>query len=142
MKIMLTSIALAWAGGMAAAQGPAAAATTLDVVNQFNEAINRHDITAVTMLLSDDTVFENTGPSPDGTRIEGKAAVAAFWEKWFASNPDARFEPEETIAAGDRCTVRWVYRKMREGQPWHLRGIDVFTVRDGKVAAKLAYVKG
>jgi hypothetical protein len=27
-------------------------------------------------------------------------------------------------------------------QPWHLRGVDVFTVRDGKVAAKLAYVKG
>ena len=30
----------------------------------------------------------------------------------------------------------------RNGQPWHLRGVDVFTVRDGKVAAKLAYVKG
>jgi ketosteroid isomerase-like protein len=38
--------------------------------------------------------------------------------------------------------VLWVYRKMRNGQPWHLRGVDVFTVRDGKVAAKLAYVKG
>jgi hypothetical protein len=36
----------------------------------------------------------------------------------------------------------WVYRKVRSGQPWHLRGVDVFTVRDGKVAAKLAYVKG
>jgi hypothetical protein len=31
---------------------------------------------------------------------------------------------------------------MRNGQPWHLRGVDVFTVRDGKVAAKFAYVKG
>jgi hypothetical protein len=28
------------------------------------------------------------------------------------------------------------------GQPWQLRGVDVFTVRDGKAAAKLAYVKG
>jgi hypothetical protein len=32
--------------------------------------------------------------------------------------------------------------KMRNGQAWHLRGVDVFTVREGKVAAKLAYVKG
>ena len=29
-----------------------------------------------------------------------------------------------------------------ERAAWHLRGVDVFTVRDGKVAAKLAYVKG
>jgi len=27
-------------------------------------------------------------------------------------------------------------------QPWHLRGVDVFTVRGERVAAKLAYVKG
>lgn len=31
---------------------------------------------------------------------------------------------------------------MRNGQPWHLRGVDIFTVHDGKGAAKLAYVKG
>jgi len=30
----------------------------------------------------------------------------------------------------------------KHGEPWHLRGVDVFTVRDGKVAAKLAYVTG
>ena len=31
---------------------------------------------------------------------------------------------------------------MRNGEPWHLRGVDIFKVRDGKVAAKFAYVKG
>ena len=46
------------------------------------------------------------------------------------------------FASGDRAVVRWVYRKQRNGQSWHLRGVDVFTVRDGQVAAKLAYVKG
>jgi hypothetical protein len=39
-------------------------------------------------------------------------------------------------------SLRWVYRKLRNGQPWYLRGLDVFTVREGRVAAKLAYVKG
>ena len=116
--------------------------STADVVNRFGAAINRHDAAAVAALLTDDTVFENTGPVPDGTRVEGKAAVAAFWEKWIAANADAVFETEDMFVAGDRCTVRWVYRKMRNGQPWHLRGVDVFTVRDGKVAAKLSYVKG
>jgi ketosteroid isomerase-like protein len=123
-----------------AAQSPVG--STLDVVNRFNDAINRHDAAAVAALLTDDTVFENTGPVPDGTRVEGKAAVAAFWQKWMVANADAHFEAEEVIVAGDRCTVRWVYRKMRDGKPWHLRGIDVFTVRDGKIASKLSYVKG
>jgi ketosteroid isomerase-like protein len=68
--------------------------------------------------------------------------VAAFWAKWIAANPGARFEAEEIIVAGDRCIVRWMYRKSRHGRPWHVRGVDVFTVRDGKIAAKLAYVKG
>jgi steroid delta-isomerase-like uncharacterized protein len=112
------------------------------VIERFNEAFNRHDADALAPLLTDDTVFEDTSPTPDGQRIEGKAAVVAFWRSWFARNPDAQFEAEEMIVSADRVVVRWVYHKIRNGQPWHLRGVDVFTVRDGKVAAKLAYVKG
>ena len=121
---------------------PAEHASTSEVVNQFNDAINRHDVDAVSRLLTEDTVFEDTSPAPDGKRHEGKRAVLEFWRTWFEQNADARFEAEETILSGDRAVVRWVYRKMRDGQPWHLRGVDVFTVRDGKIAAKLAYVKG
>jgi ketosteroid isomerase-like protein len=111
-------------------------------IDNFNDAFNRHDVDTLAALLTDDTVFENTSPAPDGRRIEGKAAVVEFWRAWFAHNADARFDAEEIIVGGSRATVLWVYRKMRSGQPWHLRGVDVFTVRDGKVAAKCAYVKG
>jgi ketosteroid isomerase-like protein len=116
--------------------------TTRTIIDRFNEAFNQHDADAVALWLTDDTVFEDTSPAPDGQRIEGKAAVVAFWRGWFARNPDAVFEAEDVIVSLDRAVVRWVYRKVRSGQPWHLRGVDVFTVRDGKVAAKLAYVKG
>jgi ketosteroid isomerase-like protein len=116
--------------------------TTRTIIDRFNEAFNQHDADAVALWLTDDTVFEDTSPAPDGQRIEGKAAVVAFWRAWFARNPDAVFETEDVIVSLDRAVVRWVYRKVRSGQPWHLRGVDVFTVRDGKVAAKLAYVKG
>src|SRR6516165_9757453 len=91
--------------------------STLAVIERFNEAFNRHDADAVASLLTDDTVFEDTSPAPDGKRIEGKPAVAAFWREWFARNPDAKFEAEETIVSGDRVVVRWVYRKMRNGLP-------------------------
>jgi ketosteroid isomerase-like protein len=115
---------------------------TRTAIDSFNEVFNRHDADALAALLTDDTVFEDTSPAPDGRRIEGKAAVVEFWRGWFARNPDARFEAEEVIVSGRRAVVRWVYRKTRNGQPWHLRGVDIFTVRDGRVAAKLAYVKG
>jgi steroid delta-isomerase-like uncharacterized protein len=115
---------------------------TRAAIEHFNEAFNRHDTEAVAALLTDDTVFEDTSPAPDGKRIEGKTAVVEFWRAWFARNPDAQFETEEMIVSGDRAVVRWVYHKVRNGQPWHLRGVDVFAVRQGKVAAKLAYVKG
>ena len=116
--------------------------TTRTAVERFNEAFNRHDADALATLLTEDTVFEDTSPAPDGRRVEGSAAVVTFWREWFMRNADARFEAEETIVSGNRATVLWVYRKMRNGQPWHLRGVDIFTVRDGKIAAKLAYVKG
>ncbi len=115
---------------------------TRQAIERFNEAFNRHDADALAELLTDDTVFEDTSPAPDGRRIEGKAAVVEFWRGWFARNSDARFEAEEMIVSGNRAVVPWVYRKMRNGQPWHLRGVDIFSVRDGKVAAKQAYVKG
>jgi ketosteroid isomerase-like protein len=115
---------------------------TRAAIDAFNAAFNRHDADALASLLTDDTIFEDTSPAPDGRRVEGKAAVVEFWRAWFARNADARFEAEEVIISGNRATVPWVYRKLRNGQPWHLRGVDIFTVRSGKVAAKLAYVKG
>ena len=86
--------------------------------------------------------YNTDGSLDTGFAIEGKAAVVAHWRHWFSRNADARFEAEDTIIAGDRVVVLWVYRKQRDGRPWHIRGVDVFTVRDGQVAAKLAYVKG
>jgi ketosteroid isomerase-like protein len=115
---------------------------TRAAIDSFNDAFNRHDADALAALLTEDTVFEDTSPAPDGRRVEGKVALVEFWRGWFARNADKRFETEEVIVSGNRAVVRWVYHKMRNGQPWRLRGVDIFTVRDGKVAAKLAYVKG
>ena len=112
------------------------------VVERFNEAFNRHDVDGIMSWMTDDCVFENTRPAPDGTRIAGQPAVRAFWEEFFRRSPHAHFETEELIASDDRCIVRWVYRWIRDGASGHVRGVDVFRVRDGKVAEKLSYVKG
>jgi ketosteroid isomerase-like protein len=115
---------------------------TLEVVRRFNEAFNRHDIDAIMALMTEDCVFDNTRPPPDGERFDGQSRVRAFWGQFFARSPSARFETEEIFAAGDRCVVRWVYHWVKDGAPGHVRGVDIIRVRDGKVAEKLSYVKG
>jgi ketosteroid isomerase-like protein len=117
--------------------------TTTSVIARFNDAFNRHDVSAIMDLMTQDCIFENTYPPPDGTRYEGQAAVRAFWEDFFRSSPHATFQSEDTVTCGDRCVVRWLYTWIDDkGQPGHIRGVDVFRVQDGKVAEKLSYVKG
>jgi ketosteroid isomerase-like protein len=116
---------------------------TLTTIDRFNDAFNRHDVDAIMALMTDDCVFENTNPAPDGERHEGQAAVRAVWQRFFESSPRARFTWEEIVACGDRGVVRWRYDWIdASGKEGHVRGIDLFRVRDGRVAEKLSYVKG
>lgn len=118
------------------------AARTLAVVDAFNAAFNRHDVAALMTMMTDDCLFDSTRPPPDGERLVGQGPVRLFWEGFFARSPAARFETEEAFAAGDRAVVRWVYHWVRDGVPGHVRGVDLFLVRDGRVAEKRSYVKG
>ena len=113
-------------------------AATLAAVADFSSAFDRRDVDGVMAAMTDDCVFESTGPAPDGERHVGAAAVREVWEQFFRANPTATFEVEEQFAAGDRCVVRWRY----DWGSGHARGVDVFRVRGGLVAEKLCYVKG
>jgi ketosteroid isomerase-like protein len=111
--------------------------TALDAVNRFNKAFDAKDLDAIMAAMTTDCVFEDTAP-PDGSRHVGSAAVRTAWTALFTASPSGAFTTEEIISAGDRVVVRWHY-KFSNG---HVRGVDIFTVRDGLVAEKLAYVKG
>lgn len=113
------------------------AATAAEAVARFDAAFARRDVDAVMAAMTEDCVFESTAP-PDGARYVGPDAVRGAWTEFFTSAPDARFETEEQILCGDRVVSRWVYH-FADG---HVRGIDVFRVRDGLVAEKCSYVKG
>lgn len=121
----------------------AATAATLATVHRFNEAWNRHDLEGVMDLMTDDCVFENTCPPPEGERFQGRRAVRACFEQFFRSSPQAQFQFDDVFAAGDRACVRWLYRWVEAGgQPGHIRGVDVFRARGQRIVEKLSYVKG
>jgi ketosteroid isomerase-like protein len=138
----MTRVVRSPATASSSAHADRVAVATRAAVDRFNDAFAHRDLRALAECLTDDTVFENTNPAPDGTRIEGKDAVLAFWARWFRANEGASLDTEEVVVSGDRAVVRWVYRKLRDGGPWHLRGVDLYTVRDGRISVKLSYVKG
>jgi uncharacterized protein (TIGR03086 family) len=110
---------------------------------EFSAAFGRGDVDAIMALMTDDCVFEATGPAPDGARHEGADAVRAQWEQVFGETRDAAFSEEETFVAGDRGVLRWRFDWANDdGSPGHVRGTDVLRFSDGKVCQKLSYVKG
>ena len=110
---------------------------TLATIVRFNVAFGRQDVDGLMAQMTDDCVFEDTSP-PDGTRHEGQAAVRAAWTALFEANPDGVFTTEHAVLTADRATYCWRY----DYGAGHVRGIDLFEVRDGKVAEKFSYVKG
>lgn len=113
------------------------------VVLAFNEAFNRHDVVEMMGLMSDDCLFENSSPAPDGTMYLGKEAVTQFWREFFRRSPQAHIEIEDLFGLGMRCVARWRYDWVdTAGKKGHVRGVDIFQIRDGRICEKRAYVKG
>ncbi len=110
---------------------------TLALIHAFNAAWNAHDLAGAIELCAEDVVFETTDPAPDGRRIEGRAAVSQEWRPIF-EEPQSRFDFEEIVALGDRVVQRWRF----DWGTGHVRGVDVITLRAGRIAEKLSYVKG
>jgi ketosteroid isomerase-like protein len=111
--------------------------TPIDVVSVFRQAWSEHDLEKTLAMGTSDCIFDSSAPAPDGTLCRGIEEIRVNWRPIF-EDLSSNFEAEETFAVGDRVAQRWIYS-------WaggHIRGVDVFRIRDGKVAEKFSYVKG
>ena len=112
------------------------------VVLSFHDAFNRHDVAGMLDLISDDCVFEDSSPAPDGTVYSGKQAIAQFWQDFFGQPAQARLKIEEVFGLGNRCILRWRYDWVDPLEiKGHIRGIDIFQVQNGRISEKLSYTK-
>jgi steroid delta-isomerase-like uncharacterized protein len=66
------------------------------LVRRHGVAFARRDVDALAALHADDCVME----SHLAGRIEGPAAIAQVYRRWFGSLPDGNFESEEAIIDG------------------------------------------
>jgi ketosteroid isomerase-like protein len=115
------------------------------LVDEAIKALNNHDSTTLLTLVSNDIVFENTSPAPDGTRYSGKREVEEFISQFFSNSPGATFEVEALFEGDDHVTVmhRYTWSSTPEpGDPGYVRGVTVYRIRDNKIVEMYPYVKG
>lgn len=126
--------------------GPATAAApapSLDMLDRFGAAWNRHDVDALMSFMTPDAVFQGSaGGQVDGTRSEGTAAVRAAYAAIFEAFPDAHWGSFRHFIAGDRGVSEWTFTgTQKDGKRVEVIGCDLFTFRDGKIAVKNSFRK-
>jgi ketosteroid isomerase-like protein len=117
--------------------------TAMRVTLAYYAAFNAHDVAGMMQLISKDCVSETSLPAPDGLTFTGKEAVGQYWRDFFDENADAHFDLEEVFGLGMRCIARWKLEWVDEvGNKKHVRGTEIFRVKDGLICETFAYRKG
>ena len=116
---------------------------TVERLEAFADAWNRHDVDALMTFMTDDCVFEaSSGPDACGTRYAGRDAVRAGFAEVWKTLPDAHWGGARHFVYGDRGVSEWVFTGTRtDGTRVEVHGCDLFMFRDGKIALKNSYRK-
>ena len=116
---------------------------TVEDLEAFADAWNRHDIEALMSFMTPDCVFEaSAGPEVCGTRYQGPDAVRAGFAEVWATFPDAHWGNARHFVNGNRGVSEWTFTGTRsDGTRVEVNGCDLFTFRNRKIALKNSYRK-
>lgn len=111
---------------------------SVEFLDRFASAFNRHDADAILNMMTEDAVFEaSAGPEVKGQVAKGREAVRRDFRDVFETFPDAQWCGARHFVAGDRGVSEWVFSGTRvDGARVEVQGCDIFTIRDGKIAVK------
>lgn len=116
---------------------------TVEFLQAFADAWNRHDVEDLMSFMTDDCVFESSaGEAACGTRYEGAEAVRKGYSKSWEDFPDAQWNDARHFVSGNRGVSEWVFTGTKaDGKRTEVAGCDIFTFRGGKIVVKNSYRK-
>ncbi|NYT75913.1 nuclear transport factor 2 family protein [Alcaligenaceae bacterium] len=116
---------------------------TVQLLEAFGDAWNRHDIDALMSMVTDDCVFYTVaGPGILGSTFKGTDEVRKGFEMAWQTIPDAAWKDATHFVTGDRGVSECTFSGTNaDGTRIEARMVDVFTFRDGKIAVKNAFRK-
>ncbi len=110
-----------------------------DVIERLVVAMNAHDLDAIVELFHPDYTSEQ--PILGGRAFVGSAQVRANWSAMFAGIPDFHAELLRSAWDDDTAWTEWSWRGTKEnGDPFHVRGVALFEIRNDRIAAGTLYV--
>ena len=116
--------------------------SAIRLVLKFYTAFNKHDVSELTKLISDDCRMEAAVVEAGETELSGSQAIIQYWDHIFHLYPKLEVENEEVIGAGNRCIARFRYKLLSaNGENRLIRGVDIFRVQTGLIKEILCYAK-
>jgi hypothetical protein len=103
-----------------------------ELIERYNDAWNAQDIDAIDSHHHPQIVFHNHTADE---RAEGADAVRAHIARIFENNPTLRFSTRSLQVGEDFAVCEWT--ASTGTREWD--GVDVFPIRDGKIARKDVY---
>lgn len=109
----------------------------------FSEAWNAHDIDALMSFMDDDCEFLTpVGADACGTRHVGRDAVRRAFAAVWQAMPDAQWSNGRYVVQGDAGFSLWTFSgTAADGTRTEVDGVDVFTLKNGKIQVKNAFRK-
>lgn len=116
---------------------------TVETLREILDAFNRHDLDAIMSYFVEDCTFDMPrGREPWGSRYVGKAQVREALAGRFRGIPDVHYGEDAHWVGGDRGVSEWTLTGTDlSGNRLRVRGCDLWTFRDGKVARKDSFWK-
>lgn len=119
----------------------------VDISDRFGKwlcAWNEHDLEGVMQFIHDEIIFS----SWNGSAIAGKPALQKVWQRWFADHGNFTFvledffidEPEQKMLFS--WELDWPSpEKNYTGKREKRKGVDILSLKDGKIYRKNTYSK-
>jgi ketosteroid isomerase-like protein len=116
---------------------------TVELLEDFLDAFNRHDLDGIMSYFADDCVlYMPRGATPHGDRYAGKTDVRAGLATRFAGIPDVHYGDDRHWACGDFGVSEWTLTGTTvSGKSLSVRGVDLLTFADGKITRKDSFWK-
>lgn len=116
---------------------------SIDFLQAFNAAWNRHDLEALMGFMTEDCEFHAVGGHDVlGRSFMGREAVREGFALAWKTCPDASWLDGVHFVCGNRGVSESTFRGARtDGMRIEARMVDIFTFRGGKIAVKNAFRK-
>ena len=112
-------------------------AEQIDWAMRYSAAWASHDPDAIVAMHTEDTVFHMHGMAEPAI---GAAATRDAIAALFLQAPDIRFRRKTAYFGEGHLVTEYVVSGTVDGVPFACDGVDVFQLRDGRIARKDTYL--